>query len=133
MTRIHAILLIFFLTTGCGVDPGDLGGGGGDDGGDYEGEMGMEPEGGATGDGTLPTYPTQHPRIFLGPNRARLQSTLASSTPAATRFRNVVTQWLGGADIWGFALWNGALYSQLSGNTAYCTKAVAGVEAQVAA
>jgi len=78
------------------------------------------------------TYPTQHPRIFLTPHRTRLAAALAQGTPAASRFRTRVDQWLGGADLWGFQAWNGALLSQLSGNTAYCTKSVAQVEAQVA-
>src|SRR5262245_42435241 len=131
MTRIHATLLIFLLMTACGVEPGDPIVGDDDGAG---GEMGTDPDAGGTGGaGTLPTYPKQPPRIFLGPNRARLQSNLAASTPAATRFRNVVTQWFNGASIWGFGAWNGALYSQLTGNAAYCTKSVAEVEAQVAA
>lgn len=78
------------------------------------------------------TYPTQHPRIYLTPHRARLQAALTQSTPAASRFRTKVDQWLGGASLWGFGSWNGALLSQLTGNTAYCTKAVSVVEAQVA-
>jgi len=76
-------------------------------------------------------YPTQHPRIYLTPNRARLQAALSQSTPAASRFRTKVDQWLAGASIWGFQSWNGALLSQLTGNTAYCAKSVAEVELQV--
>jgi Heparinase II/III-like protein len=82
--------------------------------------------------GTEPTYPTQHPRIYLTPHRARLSAALAQGTPAASRFRTKVDQWLGGADLWGFQAWNGALLSQLTGNAAYCKKSVAEVEAQVA-
>jgi hypothetical protein len=82
---------------------------------------------------TNPVYPTSHPRIFLTPNRSRLTAALNSRTPAATRFKSIVDSWLGGNNIWGFAAWNGALMSQLTGNTAYCTKAVATVEAQVVA
>jgi hypothetical protein len=44
-----------------------------------------------------------------------------------------VNQWLNGSNIWGFAAWNGALMTQLTGTTSYCTKSVSVVEAQVAA
>jgi hypothetical protein len=85
------------------------------------------------GENALPVYPTQHPRIYLTPNRARLSAALTAKTPAATRFKSLVDSWLAGSDIWGFSAWNGALLSQLTGNVAYCTKAVATVEAQVVA
>src|SRR4051812_5969374 len=42
---------------------------------------------------TLPTYPTEHPRIYLTPNRARLEAALAANTPAASRFRSKVDSW----------------------------------------
>ena len=80
-----------------------------------------------------PVFPTAHPRIYLTPNRARLAAALGASTPAATRFKALVDQWIAGADIWGFESWNAALLGQLTGNTGYCAKAVATVEAQVAA
>ncbi|HET7501021.1 MAG TPA: hypothetical protein VFK02_08465 [Kofleriaceae bacterium] len=82
---------------------------------------------------TAPVFPTAHPRIYLTPNRARLAAALSAGTPAATRFKANVDQWLGGADIWGFEAWTAALVGQLTGNTAYCTKAVSTVEAQVVA
>jgi hypothetical protein len=78
-------------------------------------------------------FPTAHPRIYLTPNRTRLAAALSSHTAAASRFKANVDQWLGGADIYAFELWTAALVGQLTGNTAYCTKAVAGVEAQVVA
>ena len=84
-------------------------------------------------DGVLPTYPTQHPRIYLTPQQARLEAALAANTPAATRFKAKVDTWVGGGDICGFQAWNAALLGQLTGDAAYCTKAVAAVEAQVAA
>ncbi|MEJ7603824.1 MAG: hypothetical protein WKG01_38415, partial [Kofleriaceae bacterium] len=80
-----------------------------------------------------PTYPTEHPRIYLTPNRARLEASLAANTPAATRFQAKVDQWVGGSDLWGFQAWNGALLGQLTGQAKYCTKSIAVVEAQVAA
>ncbi|MBL9014467.1 MAG: hypothetical protein JNL83_09835, partial [Myxococcales bacterium] len=49
------------------------------------------------------------------------------------KFRAKVDQWLSGASIWGFQAWNGALLGTLTGNQAYCTKAIAQVEAQVVA
>jgi hypothetical protein len=82
---------------------------------------------------TTPVYPTSHPRIYLGAHRARLVASLTANTPAAASFKSKVNAWYGGTDIWGFGAWNGALLSQLSGDTKYCTKAVSVVEAQVAA
>lgn len=84
-------------------------------------------------DNTEPTYPTEHPRIYLTPNRARLEAALAANTTAASRFKSKVDQWLAGADLWGWNSWNAALMGQLTHNPAYCTKAVATVEAQVVA
>jgi hypothetical protein len=118
---------------GCGVDTGT--GGGGDDG------TGSDPGGMGSGSGdptdpgptTTPVYPTAHPRIYLTPNRTRLTAALQANTPAATRFKTKVDQWLAGADIYLFQGWHGALISQLTGNTAYCTKAVSLIEAQVVA
>ncbi|MEJ7603823.1 MAG: hypothetical protein WKG01_38410 [Kofleriaceae bacterium] len=82
---------------------------------------------------TSPTYPMAHPRIYLTPNRVRLESALAANTAPAARYRSKTDAWVAGADIWGFQAWNGALLGQLSGDPKYCTKAVAVVEAQVAA
>ena len=106
-------------TTGTGTTGGGGGGGGG-------GETG-------TVDNTQPTYPTTHPRIYLGPNRARLMASLTASTPAATSFKSKVDAWVGGSDIWGFDAWNAALLGQLSGDAKYCTAAIAAVEKQVTA
>jgi hypothetical protein len=78
-------------------------------------------------------YPTAHPRIYLTPNRARLAAALAAGTPAATRIKSAVDQWVAGADLWGFESWNAALIGQLTGNATYCTKAVADIEKQVVA
>ena len=87
---------------------------------------------GAGSNGT-PVYPTAHPRIYLTSNRARLSAALSANTPAAARFKALVDEWIAGGDIWGFESWNAALLGQLTGNTGYCTKAVATVEAQVVA
>ncbi len=80
-----------------------------------------------------PVFPTAHPRIYLTPNRTRLNAALAAATPAATRFKSKVDSWIQGEDIWGFQAWNGALLGQLSGEAKYCTKAVSVVESQVVA
>lgn len=104
-----------------GADDGDNGGGGGD------------PADEVVDDPTLPTYPTAHPRIYLTPNRARLEGTLAMGTPAATKFKTKVDQWVNGGDIWGFRAWNGALLGQLTHDPKYCARSIAMVEAQVAA
>jgi len=134
---------------GVGVDSGTIMGSGdigegegegvGTDGGASTGGGAATDAGGPVGGGTDPTdgagpvYPTAHPRIYLTPNRARLSAALTAKTAAATRFKTNVDQWLSGADIWGFEAWTAALVGQLTGNAAYCTKAVATIEAQVVA
>jgi hypothetical protein len=79
----------------------------------------------------LPTYPTAHPRIYLGPNQARLQADLGVGTPAATKFREVVDRWTNGGSVWGFQTWNAALMGQLTGEAKYCAKAIETVDAGV--
>jgi hypothetical protein len=92
------------------------------------GDPGTDPEA-----GTLPTYPTAHPRIYVSANATRLKAALAANRPAAVRFKGIVDSWVNGADIWGFETWNAALMGQLTGDPKYCTKAIADVEAQVTA
>lgn len=123
------IACIIASMIGCASQPGTS-----DDtmGDDTSGSNGGTISGGGSGS-TTPVFPTAHPRIYLTPNRARLASALSAHTPAATRFKTVVDQWVGGADIWGFSAWNAALIGQLTGSTNYCTKAVAAIEAQVVA
>ena len=107
---------------------------GGDDGGPPGGDDGGGPlDGGpdVDDDNTPPSYPTEHPRIYLGKNKARLQASLAANTTAATRFKQSVDQYVNGGDLWGFEAWNAALLGALTGTPAYCTKAVQVVEAQV--
>jgi len=139
MTRFQTMLFMILPITGCAVD-----GASGDPGGESASDQDMSSTTGATEpeapkpesptpESSTPVYPTQHPRIYLTPNRTRLQAALTQGTPAASRFRAKVDQWLAGADIWGFRPWNGALLSQLTSNPAYCVKAVSTVEAQVAA
>ncbi len=122
--------------SGDGVDDGfDDGFGAGEDG---AGEGGGEDDGTGTGpdamdDNVQPTYPTQHPRIYLGAHKARLQAALSANSGAAQRFKSVVDSWVGGANHWGFQAWNGALMGQLTGEANYCAKAVAVADAQVSA
>jgi hypothetical protein len=126
------------LLIGCAAAPDTGTGSGGDDtsgggGGSTGGSDGTGDSGGTGGSaGTMPVFPSAHPRIYLTPNRARLSAALSAATPAATRFKGQVDQWVGGADIWGFSAWNAALIGQLTGNATYCTKAVAAIESQVA-
>ncbi|HSR96500.1 MAG TPA: hypothetical protein VLM79_05475 [Kofleriaceae bacterium] len=115
----------------------DVGTGSGSEGTGGTGSDGTGGGGGTNptdpGTSTGPTYPTTHPRIYLTPNRARLMSALNSRTSAATRFKSIVDSWLAGNDVYNFSAWNAALLSQLTNNTAYCTKAVSTIEAQVVA
>jgi len=115
---------------GSGADGTGSGGGDGSGSGNGSGEPGG-PD--VDDDGTLPTYPTAHPRIYLGTHKARLQAALAASTQTAVRFKTKVDQWVAGSNVYGFSAWNGALLGQLTGNAAYCTKSIAVVEAQVVA
>ncbi|MBV8755813.1 MAG: heparinase II/III family protein [Deltaproteobacteria bacterium] len=80
---------------------------------------------------TTPVYPTSHPRIYLTPNKARLQAALTANTPTASRFKTTVDSYVAGSDIWGFGAWNAALMGQLTGQSKYCTKAIAVVQQQV--
>lgn len=82
---------------------------------------------------TVPPVPTSHPRIYVNAHKARLQSNLAAKTTSATRWRGAVDRWVAGSDLWGFQNWHGALLSVLTGETKYCTKAVANIESQVKA
>jgi hypothetical protein len=133
MARTKTYSVVFLLgvfgATACSVGQDGVSG---DDTGSGDDGTGSG-YGGGSDDGVLPTYPDQHPRIYLTPNRARLAGALAANTAAATKFRAKVDQWVGGADLWGFNSWNAALLGQLTGDAKYCTKAVSVVESQVAA
>jgi hypothetical protein len=120
---------------GCAADPGsDIGAGDGND-------SGTNPSGGTDGStdgitmpagtGPAPVFPTAHPRIYLTANRTRLAAALTARTPAATRFKTIVDQWMAGVDVYNFSAWNAALIGQLTNTPSYCTKAVAAIEVQV--
>ncbi|HEY5923286.1 MAG TPA: alginate lyase family protein [Kofleriaceae bacterium] len=81
----------------------------------------------------LPTYPTQHPRIYVEAHRARLTAALAANTPEATRFRSAVDRYVNGEDIYEFRIWNAALMGALTGDPKYCAKAISAADAWVTA
>lgn len=134
-------LMASLLTAACAiedkVDPGAGGSGSdfsgsGSDTGSGSGSDGSGPDMADDGANILPTYPTAHPRIYLTPNKARLQAALAANTTAASRFRTTVDNQVGGANYWEFRAWNIALMGQLSGDAKYCTAAIAQVDTFVA-
>ena len=128
-------LLAAILAAGCGVDDQvpSSDEAEGEAGENYSGDNnagGADEEDGAD---IEPTYPTEHPRIYIAANKSRLQAALAANTPAAERFRTTVDRWVAGESIYGFQIWNAALLGPLTGDPKYCAKAVAAVDAQVAA
>jgi hypothetical protein len=140
MGRNNTLLIALLLgVTSFGCSVGESGPEDDDEGGTEGSGTGSDGDGGEPGgpdvddDDTLPTYPTAHPRIYLGTQKDRLQAALAANTEPATRFKAKVDQWLAGANVYGFSAWNGALLGQLTGNAAYCAKSIAVVEAQVVA
>jgi hypothetical protein len=83
---------------------------------------------------TMPTFPTAHPRVYLtAPTQTRLKAAVAANTAPWQTFKAVVDRWMGGDDIWGFDEWNAALVANLTGETTYCTQAIATSDAQVTA
>jgi hypothetical protein len=134
-TKTLAILLLGgLLAAGCGSNDQSNDEGSGDGGDNYSGTDNNS--GGADiddeGADVLPTYPTQHPRIYINKHRDRLKAALNANTPAASRFRTTIDGWVNGNDIWGFQVWNAALLGQLSGDPKYCAKAVSAIDAFVA-
>ena len=130
MGRIIALLA---LLVGCTIDDKhDPGEGSGSDysGSDNGSGSAVDDDEGAD---TLPTYPVDHPRIYVAANKARLQAALAANTDAAARYRDMMDRWVGGYDIWGFQIWNAALLGQLTADPKYCVKSVAAVDSMVAA
>jgi hypothetical protein len=83
--------------------------------------------------GSGPAFPAAHPRIYLERNAERLEAALAAGRPSATRFRQMVDRWRGGADVYGFQAWYAALLGQLTGDASYCARAVETIDAEVAA
>jgi hypothetical protein len=78
------------------------------------------------------TYPTAHPRILIrGGTRTRLEGDITANTPQWQHLKSVTDQWVAGSDLWGFEAWNAAMVGSLTGQSKYCTKAIAVVDAQV--
>ncbi len=139
MTHNRALTIsisMSLLAAACASGSNNSTGGGGDDGsgtGTGSGSDTGTGSGSDPGDNVQPTFPVQHPRIYMTANKARLVASLAAQTPAATRFKSVVDGWVAGADEWGFSAWNAAMMGQLDGGPQYCAKAISVVDAQVSA
>ena len=89
---------------------------------------------GCGGDGG-PSFPDQHPRVFLAQNKARLVQALADGKPEAKRFADMVDTWMAdpaGSNIYNFVEWYAALMGQLTGDPKYCKAAVASLDKAVA-
>jgi hypothetical protein len=133
--------LAFFAAIGlglvaCGSDDdggsgGPSGNGGSGNGGGSGGSgngAGTGGSGGGTGGGT-PVIPDEHPRIYLNAaNKARLQGLLDANDPAATRFRDMVENQLGGGDVYAYESWYSALMGQLTDDPKYCADAIQRVD-----
>ena len=94
-------------------------------------------EGNATSQPPPPPPPSgEHPRIYVAANAARLNGLLSANQPSAVRFRSLIDARMATANatlIGGeYRMWYFALMGQLTGNAAYCTKAVAGIDQWVA-
>jgi hypothetical protein len=109
-----------FSGTGEGDSSGDDNNSGGSDDEDEDADV-------------LPTYPTQHPRIYIAANKVRLNAALAANAPEASRFRAVADRWANGESIYEFRTWNGALMGALTGDPKYCARAVSVTDAWVTA
>ncbi len=148
MTQLRLLLMVLacgVFAAGCSIEDKQSSSGGDDSGSDYSGSGSDDGSGSGSGndnntggaddedEGTLPTYPTAHPRIYINANKPRLLAALATNTPEAVRFRDVVDRWVNGASIYEFRTWNGALMGALTGDPKYCAKAVSVTDAQVAA
>ena len=78
-----------------------------------------------------PTYGTDHPRIYLAKNKPRLQALLTAGGASAMRFKSIVDDQLGGADLYQFDAWFVALIGQLTGDPKYCKFAIAQIDQRV--
>ena len=91
--------------------------------------------------GSGPAIRRRHPAVVSDPasadlpdaEQARLHAALARGGPAATRFKGLVDNWVGGAEVDAFTAWNAALIGQLTGDPKYCTAAVSAIDTQVTA
>ena len=76
-----------------------------------------------------PSFPEQHPRIYLPAHKDRLVAAL--NGPAAKRFIEIADRWVAGEDVYAFPAWQAALLGQLTGEERYCKAAVASLQKQV--
>lgn len=128
--------MAFVATVGaCGSDDGGDGnssGTGGSGNGSGNGGTGGSGNGSGTGGGTgggTPIIPDEHPRIYLNAaNKTRLKDLLAANDPAATRFRDMVENQLGGGDVYAYESWYSALMGQLTDDPKYCADAIQRVD-----
>ncbi|MCX5741136.1 MAG: heparinase II/III family protein [Proteobacteria bacterium] len=78
-----------------------------------------------------PSFPENHPRVYLPKHKERLKQALAAGAPEAKRFAAMVDKWIAdpvGADIYNFEEWNAALMGQLTDDPKYCAAAVASLD-----
>ncbi len=140
MSRLQSKLMsigVCLSLAACGADAvddaGDPDGDGAGDPGDPGDPGSLDGEGGGGDPRVDPVDPTGYPRIYVPRNEARLKAALAAGTPAATRWKAKVDEWVGGASLWGFEAWNAALAGALTADPRYCAKAIDVVDAQVTA
>src|SRR6478609_4528940 len=113
-SRSISLSLLLVVMGACGTS-GSKNNGDDGSGPPYSGGSGSDGSGGNGQNGSddtdpsanvEPTYPTQHPRIYLAANQARLKASLTANTPAAARFKQTVDSWVNGADVYNFSAWN---------------------------
>lgn len=78
-----------------------------------------------------PSFPDQHPRVYLGKHKDRLKQAIAEGRPEAMRFVTMVDEWIAdpvGADIYNFNEWYAGLMGQLTDDPKYCAAAVASLD-----
>lgn len=113
-----------FALAACGDDASDAGpDGASSSGGPNPDGSTTDPDGGSTEPRKDPVIPTTHPRIYMGA-KAQLDAKLATPTPAAKRFRDMVDAQVGGQNFYGFEAWNASLLGALTGDAKYCKYAV---------
>ena len=97
--------------TGDGPD-----GTGGDSDGDGDADGDAPRDAADAEDGAEAVFPDEHPRIYLNDaNRTRLEGMLADGRAAASRFRTMVDNQLGGADVYAFRASDAALLGSSPG------------------
>ncbi|HEY4239467.1 MAG TPA: hypothetical protein VGM88_06610 [Kofleriaceae bacterium] len=85
----------------------------------------------ACGSNDGPSYPQNHPRIYLSQNGDALKTALTANGPAAKKWLASTDRWVSGSDVYNFDPWNAALAGQLTGDAKYCMAAVTATDAIV--